>query len=155
MEELLSTFKALTSEQLREKILIAGLKCGPITGTTRAIFERKLARALLESQAVEGGEETQTDSPGKTKDCSSDVANSAHDSSLEIRNSESQEQRTSSPGLGSPRGEENGVHDDDQPSPAESPTHYYGVCPPSDSLGRGGEVPYLCVYCWREMSRTP
>lgn len=137
----MSTLKALTPEQLREKILSAGLKCGPITGTTRAIFERKLARALLESQAAEGGEETQTDSPGKTKDCSSDVANSDHDRSPEIRSSESQEQRTSSPGLDSSQGEENGLHDG-QSSSAESPTHYYGVCPPSNSPGREGETPY-------------
>lgn len=136
----MSTLKALTPEQLREKILSAGLKCGPITGSTRAIFERKLARSLLESQAAEGGEVTQAGSPGK-KDCSGDVADSVHSSSCEIRSSESHEQRPSSLGLNSPQGEENGLCDG-QSSPAESPTHYYGVCPPSDSPGREGEIPY-------------
>ncbi|XP_076159239.1 ankyrin repeat and LEM domain-containing protein 2 [Alosa pseudoharengus] len=135
MEEVLSRLKALTPEQLREEIVGAGLKCGPITGTTRAIFERKLARTLLESQ----GGETETDSPGKANDCSSNVANVVHCNSPEVKGSESltdkQEQRTSSPGLDSPLGGTTGVKDG-RSSPVDSPTHYYGVCPPSDSPGR-------------------
>ncbi|XP_072271800.1 ankyrin repeat and LEM domain-containing protein 2 isoform X2 [Pyxicephalus adspersus] len=52
MEEILSNLKLLDPDELREEILKAGLKCGPITSTTRSLFERKLARTLLEQQGV-------------------------------------------------------------------------------------------------------
>ncbi|XP_039627400.1 ankyrin repeat and LEM domain-containing protein 2 [Polypterus senegalus] len=51
MDAILSRLKELSPDELREEIIGAGLKCGPITATTRTIFERKLARALLENQA--------------------------------------------------------------------------------------------------------
>uniref|UniRef100_A0A8B9J8U6 Ankyrin repeat and LEM domain-containing protein 2 n=1 Tax=Astyanax mexicanus TaxID=7994 RepID=A0A8B9J8U6_ASTMX len=44
--------RALTADELREEFTKANLKCGPITATTRAIFERKLARALLETAGI-------------------------------------------------------------------------------------------------------
>ncbi|NWI09411.1 ANKL2 protein, partial [Crypturellus soui] len=50
MDSILSHLKQLTADELREEIVKAGLKCGPITSTTRSIFEKKLARALLEQQ---------------------------------------------------------------------------------------------------------
>ncbi|KFO72324.1 Ankyrin repeat and LEM domain-containing protein 2, partial [Cuculus canorus] len=50
MDAILSRLKQLTSDELREEIVRAGLKCGPITATTRFIFEKKLAQALLEQQ---------------------------------------------------------------------------------------------------------
>ncbi|XP_069727476.1 ankyrin repeat and LEM domain-containing protein 2 [Phaenicophaeus curvirostris] len=50
MDAILSQLKQLTSDELREEIVRAGLKCGPITSTTRFIFEKKLAQALLEQQ---------------------------------------------------------------------------------------------------------
>ncbi|KAM6112067.1 ankyrin repeat and LEM domain-containing protein 2 isoform 1-T1 [Pterocles gutturalis] len=52
MDAILSRLKQLTPDELREEIVRAGLKCGPITSTTRFIFEKKLARALLEQQGV-------------------------------------------------------------------------------------------------------
>eukprot|EP00079_Xenopus_tropicalis_P014272 XP_004910629.1 PREDICTED: ankyrin repeat and LEM domain-containing protein 2 isoform X1 [Xenopus tropicalis] len=52
MDNILSQLKLLNPDQLREEILKAGLKCGPITSTTRFIFEKKLARVLLEQQGV-------------------------------------------------------------------------------------------------------
>lgn len=52
MEEILTSLKLLGADELREEIQKAGLKCGPITSTTRSIFERKLARTLLEQQGV-------------------------------------------------------------------------------------------------------
>ncbi|NXT83198.1 ANKL2 protein, partial [Zapornia atra] len=52
MDAILSRLKQLTPDELREEILRAGLKCGPITLTTRFTFEKKLARALLEQQGV-------------------------------------------------------------------------------------------------------
>ncbi|NXG78436.1 ANKL2 protein, partial [Baryphthengus martii] len=52
MEAILSRLKQLTPDELREEIIRAGLKCGPITSTTRFIFEKKLAQALLEQQGA-------------------------------------------------------------------------------------------------------
>ncbi|NXL55577.1 ANKL2 protein, partial [Chordeiles acutipennis] len=52
MDTILSRLKQLTPDELREEIVRAGLKCGPITSTTRFIFEKKLAQALLEQQGV-------------------------------------------------------------------------------------------------------
>lgn len=52
MDAVLSRLKGLTADELREEIIKANLKCGPITATTRAIFERKLARALVESAGL-------------------------------------------------------------------------------------------------------
>ncbi|XP_064024903.1 ankyrin repeat and LEM domain-containing protein 2 isoform X1 [Pogoniulus pusillus] len=50
MDAILSRLKQLSSDELREEVVRAGLKCGPITSTTRFIFEKKLAQALLEQQ---------------------------------------------------------------------------------------------------------
>ncbi|XP_064378172.1 ankyrin repeat and LEM domain-containing protein 2 [Dromaius novaehollandiae] len=52
MDSILSRLKQLTHDELREEIVKAGLKCGPITSTTRSIFEKKLAQALLEQQGA-------------------------------------------------------------------------------------------------------
>lgn len=48
MDAILARLKVLNPDDLREEIVKAGLKCGPITSTTRFIFEKKLAQALLE-----------------------------------------------------------------------------------------------------------
>ncbi|XP_023576429.1 ankyrin repeat and LEM domain-containing protein 2 [Octodon degus] len=48
MEAMLARLKHLNPDDLREEIVRAGLKCGPITATTRFVFEKKLAQALLE-----------------------------------------------------------------------------------------------------------
>ncbi|KAM4615892.1 ankyrin repeat and LEM domain-containing protein 2 [Polymixia lowei] len=55
METVLSRLRGLTADELREEFARADLNCGPITATTRAIFERKLARFLArpESSATE------------------------------------------------------------------------------------------------------
>uniref|UniRef100_A0A4W4F7V7 Ankyrin repeat and LEM domain-containing protein 2 n=1 Tax=Electrophorus electricus TaxID=8005 RepID=A0A4W4F7V7_ELEEL len=60
METALGRLKSLSADELREEIVKANLKCGPITATTRSIFERKLARALLDAadtgaRALTGG----------------------------------------------------------------------------------------------------
>ncbi|XP_051978817.1 ankyrin repeat and LEM domain-containing protein 2 [Xyrauchen texanus] len=59
MEAVLSRLRGLSADNLREEILKNNLKCGPITATTRAIFERKLARALVENAGL-----TEPDSSG-------------------------------------------------------------------------------------------
>ncbi|XP_075390910.1 ankyrin repeat and LEM domain-containing protein 2 isoform X2 [Tenrec ecaudatus] len=48
MDTILARLKLLKPDDLREEIINAGLKCGPITSTTRFIFEKKLAQALIE-----------------------------------------------------------------------------------------------------------
>lgn len=48
MDAILARLKLLNSDDLREEIVKAGLKCGPITSTTRFVFEKKLAQALIE-----------------------------------------------------------------------------------------------------------
>lgn len=55
MEAVLSRLRGLSPDELREEFARAELKCGPITATTRATFERKLARFLAgpESSATE------------------------------------------------------------------------------------------------------
>ncbi|XP_040010412.1 ankyrin repeat and LEM domain-containing protein 2 [Xiphias gladius] len=55
MEAVLSRLRGLSADELREEFARANLKCGPITATTRATFERKLARVLAgpESSATE------------------------------------------------------------------------------------------------------
>ncbi|XP_077619700.1 ankyrin repeat and LEM domain-containing protein 2 [Crocuta crocuta] len=50
MDAILARLKLLNPDDLREEIVKAGLKCGPITSTTRFIFEKKLAQALLEHE---------------------------------------------------------------------------------------------------------
>lgn len=116
MEAVLSRLRALTSDELREEITRAGLKCGPITATTRGIFEKKLARTLLEdrpgecsSSEVDGGE------PGTSSDhvSSSPPANSGV---LKLDASPS-----------TPVSE-----DATQQASPESPSLFYGVLPPLD-----------------------
>ncbi|XP_062240610.1 ankyrin repeat and LEM domain-containing protein 2 [Platichthys flesus] len=46
MEAVMSRLGGLSGDELREEFARAGVKCGPITATTRATFERKLARVL-------------------------------------------------------------------------------------------------------------
>lgn len=48
MDAMLARLKLLNPDDLRKEVMKAGLKCGPITSTTRFIFEKKLALALLE-----------------------------------------------------------------------------------------------------------
>uniref|UniRef100_A0A8C3WK21 Ankyrin repeat and LEM domain-containing protein 2 n=1 Tax=Catagonus wagneri TaxID=51154 RepID=A0A8C3WK21_9CETA len=52
MDTILARLKLLNPDDLREEIVKAGLKCGPITSTTRFIFEKKLAQALLEHNTL-------------------------------------------------------------------------------------------------------
>lgn len=68
MEAVLSRLRGLSADELIEEFARADLKCGPITSTTRAIYERKLARVLA------GPESDETDSSS-----SADVSCSAAD----------------------------------------------------------------------------
>ncbi|XP_056448017.1 ankyrin repeat and LEM domain-containing protein 2 [Gadus chalcogrammus] len=59
METVLSRLRGLSEDELRQELARADLKFGPITATTRAIFERKLAKVLA---GPESGA-TETDGP--------------------------------------------------------------------------------------------
>ncbi|XP_014642689.1 PREDICTED: ankyrin repeat and LEM domain-containing protein 2 isoform X2 [Ceratotherium simum simum] len=66
MDAILARLKLLNPDDLREEIVKAGLKCGPITSTTRFIFEKKLAQALLEHGRTLPSHPTNHDAPGAT-----------------------------------------------------------------------------------------
>ncbi|XP_072514875.1 ankyrin repeat and LEM domain-containing protein 2 [Salminus brasiliensis] len=121
MEAVLNRLQTLTPDELREEITRAGLKCGPITATTRGIFERKLAQTLSESQdgcgrsEMDGGDpavgpcslaqsESPTADPGQTRLEREDVSPLAQTVEEDVS-------QQSSPG---------------------SPSLFYGVLPPLD-----------------------
>uniref|UniRef100_A0A673V1N4 Ankyrin repeat and LEM domain-containing protein 2 n=2 Tax=Suricata suricatta TaxID=37032 RepID=A0A673V1N4_SURSU len=66
MDAILARLKLLNPDDLREEIVKAGLKCGPITSTTRFIFEKKLAQALLEHGRAPPSHPPCCDAPGAT-----------------------------------------------------------------------------------------
>jgi hypothetical protein len=110
MEEVMSRLQTLNPDQLRQEIIGAGLKCGPLTTTTRAIFERKLARTLLEKQGGDGG----VTGEGSTSNAEpnrplTDTVEADH--ALELK---------------SPAEECKETEELDEP---EFPLVYYGVCP--------------------------
>ncbi|ELW66965.1 Ankyrin repeat and LEM domain-containing protein 2 [Tupaia chinensis] len=66
MDAILARLRLLKPDDLREEIVKAGLKCGPITSTTRFIFEKKLAQALLEQRAALSSSPPTWDEAGAT-----------------------------------------------------------------------------------------
>ncbi|XP_011369671.1 ankyrin repeat and LEM domain-containing protein 2 [Pteropus vampyrus] len=66
MDAILARLKLLNPDDLRKEIVKAGLKCGPITSTTRFIFEKKLAQALLEHGGAPPSHPLDQDSAGAT-----------------------------------------------------------------------------------------
>ncbi|XP_051540667.1 ankyrin repeat and LEM domain-containing protein 2-like [Myxocyprinus asiaticus] len=68
MESVLKRLQSLTPDQLRDEITGAGLKCGPITATTRSVFEKKLARVLLENH-TDGSDAPQMHSESSESSC--------------------------------------------------------------------------------------
>lgn len=117
MDAVLSELRTLTPDELREKITRAGLKCGPITATTRGIFEKKLARALLADQPaeVDNGEPVSSSDHAQSPQAHSEVLRLDTSPSTHVSGDAAQ-----------------------QESP-ESPSLFYGVLPPPDepSLNNG------------------
>ncbi|NXY48606.1 ANKL2 protein, partial [Ceuthmochares aereus] len=154
MDAILSQLKQLTSDELREEIVRAGLKCGPITSTTRFIFEKKLAQALLEQRRTL--EEEGSVSEEASGDVPSDSSQAEAQKALEMmavnhngHGSVSEEVDFGySVGLNPP--EEDAVthangsapacgagHCDSQSgtrAPSRDPPLYYGVCPVYDDV---------------------
>lgn len=129
MEAALSRLKSLSADQLREEILKANLKCGPITATTRAVFERKLARALVENAGVSASESGGSAS-GATLAEEGDVG---YHLGLNPPEEEPLSEKSASPSR----------HDVQTPNRTDqtTPTLYYGVCPLwEDVLARNGEM---------------
>lgn len=153
MDNILSRLKQLTPDELREEIVKAGQKCGPITLTTRSIFEKRLAQSLWEEQgeaAVSNGVPgTTTADNGQLETNKPPVNQNGHVSASEDAdfgysmglNPPEEEALMHKMGPGS-IGEVAGV---DSPTSLQSPSkesqQYYGVCPVYDDiLARNGNV---------------
>ncbi|XP_072290245.1 ankyrin repeat and LEM domain-containing protein 2 [Eucyclogobius newberryi] len=152
MEAVLSRLKGLSADELREEFARANLKCGPITATTRAIFERKLARALAGTETSDSGTASAEISSNATTQAtpvpSASTAAPPTISSRSTREAAREELDFGyGVGLNPPEEEEISNRSDvsqskslfETPSrPAQtSPTCYYGVCPPwEDVLAR-------------------
>lgn len=167
MEAVLSRLRGLSADELREEFARADLKCGPITTTTRATFERKLARVLA------GPETSETDSDTATADVSSSVAKPVSCATSAATPTTAASSSSTSDaaaeeldfgygvGLNPPEEEEISVKSNsnntavsqsktETPSnPAQvSPTFYYGVCPLwEDVLSRTGKMVISCLMC--------
>ncbi|MBN3311661.1 ANKL2 protein, partial [Atractosteus spatula] len=145
MEAILSRLKELSDDKLRERIISTGLKCGPITATTRALFEKKLARTLLESQGGEGESsgasdaacrghsapgDTPTDSATDKRRAAGEEGDFGYGVGLNPPEEEALSDNTGSRYSSSVDGDR--LQSDAQtPSkaPQASPPLYYGVCP--------------------------
>lgn len=167
MEAVLSRLRGLSDDELREEFARAELKCGPITTTTRATFERKLARVLAEADKESSSTEPENCfSSGVSSSATSVTENaipvSAPAPTFAAKSSNSAETDGEESdfgydvGVNPPEEDEISVktssassaevsnfqHRPETPSkPAQlSPTFYYGVCPLwDDVLARTGK----------------
>ncbi|XP_051972813.1 ankyrin repeat and LEM domain-containing protein 2-like [Xyrauchen texanus] len=120
MELVLKRLQSLTPDQLRDEITGAGLKCGPITGTTRSLFEKKLARVLLENH-TDGSDAPQMHSGSSESSCQ-ELHQPINEQNREEINPDTE--TTESPETSS-----------------ENPSVYYGVYPhPDDPSFKDGTV---------------
>ncbi|XP_053135691.1 ankyrin repeat and LEM domain-containing protein 2 isoform X2 [Hemicordylus capensis] len=140
MDGILSRLKDLTPDELREEIAKAGQKCGPITLTTRSIFEKRLAQSLFEQQ---GGLEAEplisNGAPGTAAtDSQSKIRKPPGDQNGHASTSEEGDFGYSM-GLNPPE-EEALMHKTSVNSPisnqtpSKEPLLYYGVCPVYDDI---------------------
>lgn len=174
MEAVLTRLRGLNADELRKEFDRADLKCGPITSTTRAILERKLARVLAgpessatetDSSSSEGTLSSAGDNAKPVLCATSAVALTTAAASHSLTENTGEELDFGyGVGLNPPEEEEisvkttsncsvegsNSQNKTETPSkPAQvSPTFYYGVCPLwDDVLARNGEkdCPYYFV----------
>lgn len=169
MEAVLTRLRSLTPDELREEFARADVKCGPITPTTRATFERKLARALAGTAHPSAEPNSSTsvgisDSANSTADHAASVAAVAPTFAATSRklteNSCEESDFGYGMGLNPPDEEEvlaknskscaevnNSQNRTETPSKQAqvSPT-FFGVCPPwDDVLSRYGKFHLLIV----------
>uniref|UniRef100_A0A8C5S972 Ankyrin repeat and LEM domain-containing protein 2 n=1 Tax=Laticauda laticaudata TaxID=8630 RepID=A0A8C5S972_LATLA len=136
MDEIFSRLKQLTPDELREEIVHAGLKCGPITLTTRSIFEKRLAQALWDQQGP--SEATAPFSNGVPGTAASDGNQPESGRTNGHLASPEEGDFGYSVGLNPPE-EEALLHEaNGSPSrsqnPSKEPVLYYGVCPVYDDI---------------------
>ncbi|KAF7240724.1 Ankyrin repeat and LEM domain-containing protein 2 [Varanus komodoensis] len=140
MDDILTRLKKLSPDELREEIVKAGQKCGPITLTTRSIFEKRLAQTLLEQQ---GGLEAETPifngvpGPGAPDASQPDIKKPSGNQNGHISASEDSDFGYSM-GLNPPE-EEALMHKTEvdalnSRTPSKEPLLYYGVCPVYDDI---------------------
>uniref|UniRef100_A0A8C2K9V5 Ankyrin repeat and LEM domain-containing protein 2 n=1 Tax=Cyprinus carpio TaxID=7962 RepID=A0A8C2K9V5_CYPCA len=137
MDAVLSRLKGLTADELREEIIKANLKCGPITATTRAIFERKLARTLVENAGLSERDSSGANSaslessvqPCATSATQDSVTGEDGDFGYGMGLNPPEEEGLS--GKVCPCNVENSQSETQTPSKTAqvSPTFFYGVCP--------------------------
>ncbi|XP_077163808.1 ankyrin repeat and LEM domain-containing protein 2 isoform X2 [Paroedura picta] len=146
MDNILSRLKQLTPDELREEIVKAGQKCGPITLTTRSVFEKRLAQSLWEEQGeatVSNGVPGSVTADGSQLEASKPPVNqNGHVSSSEDADF------GYSVGLNPPEEEAlmhkvapgfvGAVAGINSPAcsqtPSKDPQQYYGVCPVYDDI---------------------
>uniref|UniRef100_A0A3Q3X2G2 LEM domain-containing protein n=1 Tax=Mola mola TaxID=94237 RepID=A0A3Q3X2G2_MOLML len=158
MEVVLTRLKRLSADELRKEFARANVPCGPITATTRATFERKLARILA------GPDNSATDSacssagiPGSATSAADHVKPMSAAAPTFVATSSNPTDTTSEEldfgynmGLNPPEEEDVSVKTSSSSSaevgysqcgtetPSKqaqvSPTFYYGVCPPLDDV---------------------
>lgn len=162
MDAVLSRLRGLSADELREEFARANVKCGPITATTRATFEKKLARVLA---GPESSTETDSSSSAGISSSAASIVDHAKPVSCAtsavapaIAATSSKPTETDGEeldfgygmGLNPPEEEEisakttsessaegsNSQYKTETPSkPAQvSPTFYYGVCPLWDDV---------------------
>ncbi|KAM4634328.1 ankyrin repeat and LEM domain-containing protein 2-like [Polymixia lowei] len=136
MEKVLGRLQTLTPDQLREAVLGAGLNCGPVTATTRAIFERKLARALMEKEGDDAADKSksfanaQSEAPpgdgGEGRDCGQSLK-------LDLSAEDTEGDKDTSP------------CGETEQSPSQSPLVYYGICPQREASSEIDEKVHVYV----------
>lgn len=166
MEAALSRLRGLSADELSEEFARANVKCGPITPTTRATYERKLARILAGPESST----TETDSSSsagalnivvdhaKSLSCATSTVVPTTSGASSSSSKAANEELDFGYGVGLNPPEEEEISENtnsnssaegsnlqskvETPSkPAQvSPTLYYGVCPLwEDVLARNGK----------------
>ncbi|XP_034955217.2 ankyrin repeat and LEM domain-containing protein 2 [Zootoca vivipara] len=141
MDAILSRLKQLTSDELREEIVKAGQKCGPLTLTTRSIFEKRLAQALLEQQGELEAKNSLLNGALGTAAADASQLQTKKPSRNQNGHIGSSEDGDFGYNMGlNPPEEEALMHkaDDDSlissQTPSKEPLLYYGVCPVYDDI---------------------
>lgn len=155
MEAVLSRLKGLTDDELREEFARAGVKCGPITTTTRSTFERKLARVLTQvepdSCPSSSGNATSASDDGGTKSAAAAKSSNTGETDGEecdfgygigLNPPEEEEISATTSTVCSAEVSSSQYRPETPSKPAQvSPPLYYGVCPPwDDGFGRTGKT---------------
>lgn len=165
MDAILSRLKQLSSDELREEVVRAGLKCGPITSTTRFIFEKKLAQALLEQQeGLEGKGSAPSEEAAGNVPSDSSQAEALKASKTTAVNHNSHGSVSEDTDFGycvglNPPEEDDVIHTNcstpvcgtgcvgsqiSTQTPSKEPPLFYGVCPVYDDiLARNGKYYFL------------